>query len=77
MNCKKILGKPSIPFKMKADYAISDSQVYVPAIGTLGRAGMCFVCDAAIYQQERSGKTFPDSLHGRRFHATDAGLVEL
>ena len=77
MNCKKILGRPVIPFKMNADYATSDSQVYVPAIGTLGRTGMCSICDAAIYQQERSGKTFPDSLFGRRFHAADAGLVEL
>ena len=78
MNCKKIKNLNVIPLEIdRVDYMSSDSQIYIAGLGTLGRTGMCAECNAAIYQQERSGKTFPESLHGRRFHATNAGLVEL
>ena len=77
-DCSRVAGQKtiSVPF-IKAAYAISDSQLYVPAIGTLGRTGLCVHCDAAIYQRESLNGRFPSNLVGAKYHAVEDGLREM
>lgn len=81
-DCWKVVGLPVLPelgFPSPV-YALSTSQFYAEALGsTMGRTGLCSVCDAAIYRRETTGSIvfLPRNLSGPYYHAVEKGLVEL
>ena len=52
-RCPRTDSNPMGRGVAKHQYAISEPEVWDPALGTLTRSGLCVHCDAAIYQDRK------------------------